>query len=510
MWGDFMEELLRLSNLSYTLPTGRQLFNDLTFIMSREKVGIVGRNGVGKSTLLRLIMKEIEPNYGECVVNGIISYVPQLFNIADVGNYTSRLKLVRRRINCLKINNNIKKIVEKKLQYCIYNIPSHGEEKMIRVLEAFLGDSDLIILDEPECSLDRWNRIVLRELISTSKSGILIVCHDGKIMENLDYIIEIREQGVRSYAGGFDDYIMQVKMEATLLKKELLVTKHDIEHIKNKGNREKNTQLFKMSKSNDDFFDKGYGDFWCDTPKKDRASRTYKRIKKIYEEKQRKAEQILSEYMDRATLVNDFKLPIPNTEMDHEKMVLQLKSISFGYREDHILFSDFNLTLYQGDKVAVMGDNGAGKSTLLKIIYGHIIPRGEVSRTWKKCVYLDQEVGILDLKINLVDNIINLYNLNDKFNVLSYLEMMHYPKTIAERQCMLLSGGELVVAALLMLLYDKVIPDVLLLDEPTNHLDLSGLNLLISLINSYMGCVVIVSHDEWFLNKIHGLKNILI
>ena len=141
-----------------------------------------------------------------------------------------------------------------------------------------------------------------------------------------------------------------------------------------------------------------------------------------------------------------------------------------------------------------------------KLIIGELKGVGDIIRCWNDCVYLDQFLRIVDTEKSLIQNIKHSYATQDISAIEHYIRSMGYPEPQAGRKMKNLSGGELVIAELLFLFWRKDPPDILLLDEPVNHLDLSGVNLLVNLINSYKGAAIIVSHDESFLSRIEGVR----
>lgn len=501
-----MGGIISTKEISYTSQSGRQIINCLSFSIGNEKAGLIGRNGVGKSTLLNLLAGCLTPDEGIYKCEGHISYVPQII----VSKRTDELWHMQEKIKSAAIDSNDpvlrKLILERISSISPLTLLSGGEQKLLHIMLAFSENSDFIMLDEPESNLDIENRRYLKQLLKTTNKGVLLVSHDGNLLNTMDIILEFRDQGIRKFIGDFDQYRSSVSAEVEALNRSVKKIEKELYDLREMQNKSVSNQLYRMSKAADEISERGYGDFWCDTPKKDRAARTLKRLKKLYADKEKEGRQILEEYIDKATLVNNYFLPVPEIKADPTQNILELSNCSFAYEKRHKIISDFSLSVHQGEKIALVGCNGIGKTTLMKLIIGELHGTGNIIREWNEYIYLDQFLKIVDLEKSLVQNIIQSYGIPDTSAIEQYIRSMGYPVPQANRKLKNLSGGELVIAELLFLFWRKSPPDIILLDEPVNHLDLSGVNLLVNLINSYKGAAIIISHDESFLTRIKDVR----
>lgn len=506
-----MQEI-HMEEVTYTTPVGRQLFCKLNFDFEAKKIGLIGRNGIGKSTLLKLIAGELLPETGKInISSSLIAYVPQITVPMQQAEMEQKKQRIIDKIHSNINGNWLKKLLSSlKILSDDYIALSGGEQKLLLILEAFVMDSDFLLLDEPECSLDYENRILVKNLMQRSKKGILLVSHDRNILNEVEYIVEIREQGLRSFRGNFEHYKQISLSENSLLEQKIKTQILEIKELEEQKEKILNRQHFLMQQAADDFIDKRYGDFWCDTPKKDRAAKTLKKLKQKQEEKKREGEEILQNYIESATLVNKYNIPLPSIDIKSDETVLELTNVFFGYRENEDLIKDFSMCIMQGEKVAIVGKNGIGKTTLLNIMQGKLFGKGFVKRAWIHSVCVDQFNSLVNLELNVIENIMAYNSITNKEKIEGYVIEVGFPLQIAQRKCRSLSGGECMITGLLMVLFGEPAPDIIFLDEPTNHLDIQCLVMLENIINNYFGTVVLISHDEDFLNNILFLKKVFL
>lgn len=510
-----MIEVIKLSDVCYYTSTGREIINGLSMSIGKEKVGIVGRNGVGKSTVLKIIAKIIEPTSGEVKIESKFSYVPQVINYNEI-NIKKVLKDISKNI-INNAQNTVSRKILKKFKLDLYDKKenfeqlSGGEARMLLLMQAFLSESDVVILDEPESDLDIFNRELLRDLLFNTKKTVLIVSHDQKTLLCVDSIVEIKEQGAEIFGGNYSIYLKTKEKQEAILDKNIKSVSDELEQIESTKEKVLKSQEYRMSKGREDFFEKGYGDFWCDTPKKDRAAKTLKKLMEKHEKKINEGRRLLESYINNARIVNNIKIPFEDFEVNKEKVLLSIESLYFSYGKGKNIFENFNLWVREGEKIWLYGKNGAGKTTLIKLIQGkEMCSKGSINIVDLQCAYCGQKQEELDDEISLVEAICKKNNLMSPERAGDIIQASGFPLAIAQRLLGTLSGGERIIAALIIALSSKTPPRLLLLDEPTNHLDLQGIRQLQIILKNYKGAIIIATHDEYLMEEVGGFRKIMI
>ena len=476
-----------------------------------ERVGLIGRNGGGKSSLLRALSSEIKLDDGKlwCAPNLKLAYVPQepildptntvyqevsngLGNISqilldyhavshalsegtdDTDNLLSRLQDLQGELEIQdgwSIQAKIETVIDK------LNLPadtriehlSGGLKKRVALARALVISPDVLLLDEPTNHLDFSSIEWLEELLKDFPGSVLLITHDRRFLDNVaTRIIELDRGNLESFAGKFTDYQQK--------KAEML----EIEAVHNQK------------------FDKvlAQEEIWIRKGIQARRTRNEGRVRQL--------QALRLERAARRERVGKANINVDAGERTG-KLVAELENVGKRY-DDNIIIKDFSCRIMRGDKVGLLGPNGVGKSTLLKLILGELQPdNGLVQQGTKLSVaYFDQMREQLDEEMTLTDTISQgseFVEINGKRkHVISYLEDFLFPPQRARSPVKSLSGGER-NRLLLARLFTRP-ANVLVLDEPTNDLDIETLELLETLLQNYTGTLFLVSHDREFLDNV--------
>lgn len=476
-----------------------------------ERVGLIGRNGGGKSSLLRALSSEIKLDDGKiwCAPNLKLAYVPQepildptntvyqevsngLGNISqilldyhavshalsegtdDTDNLLSRLQDLQAELEIQdgwSIQAKIETVIDK------LNLPadtriehlSGGLKKRVALARALVISPDVLLLDEPTNHLDFSSIEWLEELLKDFPGSVLLITHDRRFLDNVaTRIIELDRGNLESFAGKFTDYQQK--------KAEML----EIEAVHNQK------------------FDKvlAQEEVWIRKGIQARRTRNEGRVRQL--------QALRLERAARRERVGKANINVDAGERTG-KLVAELENVGKRY-DDNIIIKDFSCRIMRGDKVGLLGPNGIGKSTLLKLILGELQPdNGLVQQGTKLSVaYFDQMREQLDEEMTLTDTISQgseFVEINGKRkHVISYLEDFLFPPQRARSPVKSLSGGER-NRLLLARLFTRP-ANVLVLDEPTNDLDIETLELLETLLQNYTGTLFLVSHDREFLDNV--------
>ncbi len=449
------------------------LFDKVSFGVSEgDKIGVIGINGTGKSTLLKIIAGIEVADEGQIVKNNDadISYLPQNpeFNLGDtVLEYVIRDK--KSSNEHWNIEGEAKTILNKLNIYAYDNVIdnlSGGEKKRIALARALVSPTKILIMDEPTNHLDSGMVAWLEQYLSKYRGVLIIVTHDRYFLDRVtNRIIEIDNAGLYNYNANYSEFL------------ELRQQRVDDEIASNRK-RESilRTELL-----------------WVQRGARARSTKQKARLER-YED------------------MKNMKGPgeVKNVELDSVsarlgKKTIEIENISKSYN-DRCLISDFTYYTIKGDRIGIVGKNGCGKSTLLKIIMGEEIADTGTVVTGEtiKIGYFAQECEDMDGNERVIDYIRNIAEFVDtstgKISASQMLERFLFTPVMQYTPINKLSGGEKRRLYLLKVLMGA--PNVLILDEPTNDLDIATLTILEDYLDGFQGIVITVSHDRYFLDRI--------
>ena len=482
-----------LANTSFSLEEG-------------ERVGLIGRNGAGKSSFLKIIAELEKPDSGVIQKQqGIkIAYVAQepLFLSTDtvfdtVAKGLEEIKGLRNEYEALSMHEWTDEVQhrmdqlyslidanqgwawEQKIEEVLHQLHLDGDRKMselsggnkkrVALAQALATQPDVLLLDEPTNHLDMDSIEWLEQLLIDMNKSLVFITHDRAFLDKVaTRIIELDRGIIRSYPGNFQSYLGL--KERQLMDESLANARAD--------------KLLAQE------------EVWIRQGVEARRTRSVSRISRL--------EHLREQRSQRRELVGQVKLDI-NSGQKTGKIVAALENVSLAFGDKQIV-KDFTATILRGDKVGLLGPNGAGKSTLLKIILGEIKPnQGDVKQgSMIEIAYFDQLRESLDLEATLEDFIspgsewVEIGG--QRKHVKSYLNDFLFSPQRARSPIKTLSGGER-NRLLLARLFAKP-ANVLVLDEPTNDLDIDTLDLLEEFLQDYKGTVFLVSHDRQFLDNV--------
>ena len=486
----------------------KTVFKGISFIIhDLDRIGIIGVNGTGKTTLLDVVSERIgfdgdvspftkangykiayltqEPEFDDSktVLDTVLS--SDLREMALIREYETlmsdyseenqaRLEKVMAEMDSLdawSIESEVKTVLSKlglsDLSQKVGDL-SGGLRRRVQLAQVLLNDADLLLLDEPTNHLDIDTIAWLTNFLKSSKKTVLFITHDRYFLDNVaTRIFELDQANLIEYQGNYQDYVRlkaeQDERDAAALHKK--------------------KQLYKQELA------------WMRTQPQARATKQQARINRF---KDLKGEV-------HQTVNND------NLEINFEtsrigKKVVNFEHVDFAYEDGKQILSDFNLIMQNRDRIGIVGDNGVGKSTLLNLINGDLVPTAGVLDIGEtvRIGYFSQQIKDMDESKRVINY---LQEVADEVkttvgttSITELLEQFLFPRSTHGTQIAKLSGGEKKRLYLLKILIEK--PNVLLLDEPTNDLDIATLTVLENFLNGFGGPVVTVSHDRYFLDKV--------
>ena len=486
----------------------KTVFKEISFIIhDLDRIGIIGVNGTGKTTLLDVVSERIgfdgdvspftkangykiayltqEPEFDDSktVLDTVLS--SDLREMALIREYETlmsdyseenqaRLEKVMAEMDSLdawSIESEVKTVLSKlglsDLSQKVGDL-SGGLRRRVQLAQVLLNDADLLLLDEPTNHLDIDTIAWLTNFLKSSKKTVLFITHDRYFLDNVaTRIFELDQANLIEYQGNYQDYVRlkaeQDERDAAALHKK--------------------KQLYKQELA------------WMRTQPQARATKQQARINR-FKELKGEVHQTLNN--------DDFEINFETSRIG--KKVVNFEHVDFAYEDGKPILSDFNLIMQNRDRIGIVGDNGVGKSTLLNLINGDLVPTAGVLDIGEtvRIGYFSQQIKDMDESKRVINY---LQEVADEVkttvgttSITELLEQFLFPRSTHGTQIAKLSGGEKKRLYLLKILIEK--PNVLLLDEPTNDLDIATLTVLENFLNGFGGPVVTVSHDRYFLDKV--------
>ena len=507
-----------LHQVTCQFPTGDTLFGPLNLTLEPSLCALVGRNGSGKTRLLRLLAGLDEPATGHIERFGSHAWVAQQHvispqtTLAELLGYDA-IFAARKRIDSgdyqpddLDTLDGRWDVAERLSEAFINaNLPpfdpdkpagelSGGERIRALLCGVFTAEADFMLLDEPTNHLDRQGRAWFYDQLSRFQGGVLVASHDRELLEQVPRILELSASGLRSYGGNYADYQTQRDAEQQAARAAL-------EHA---ATERKRTRA-RMQKEHDDSQRRSAKTLrTVDTLNiasfervkyKGAAKERIGSWKKQHSEQNDALNAAVNKARERVEEDSPVMFTLPGSQIPEGKQVLVQEDLVLP----HAPVPPLNWRMDGPMRVALKGPNGCGKSTLLKTLLGEIAPRSGTCKVSVSCAYLDQHLSRLDLSQSVMTHL-NLSHTPLEEGVLrTRLAQLQLGADKVTLPLAELSGGERLKAALACVLWRAEATQLLLLDEPTNHLDLASVQAIEAALSSFPGALLVVSHDEAFL-----------
>jgi len=511
-----------LSDIAYTAPDGRELFSHLDLSFGRERVGLVGRNGTGKSTLLRLVTGALQPSHGTMSVDGTVAVLRQELQarpdetVADRFGASAALELLTRAERGEATTQELAEAdwtIEARMEAALarlgiavppqtpLSVLSGGQRTRVALAALAFAAPDILLLDEPTNNLDRDGRAAVHALLTGWRGGAIVVSHDRELLEAMDAIVELTALGATRYGGGWSAYRARKELELGAAQhdlaeagKQVAEARRAAQAIAERKARKDSTGRRKAARG--------------DQPKillggmKALSEQTGGAQARLAERQGAEAQDALAAARARVEVLTPLSVTLPATGLPAGRTVLALNRISAGYAPENPIIRDLPLAITGPERVALTGPNGSGKTTLLSVIAGRLSPLSGDMRVTERFAMLDQRVDLLDPDTTIRDNFRRINPASDENACRAALARFMFRADAALQRVAALSGGQMLRAGLACVLGGPTPPHLLVLDEPTNHLDLDSIAAVEAGLRAYDGALLVVSHDEAFLAAI--------
>jgi len=528
--------MLFLHNISFGFPAGNLLFNTINLtIPTHTKSAVAGSNGTGKSTLLKIMAKEIEPLEGTVNSQGNILYVPQMFGnfnhltVAECLKIDKKLEALRQITNgkadeiYFETLNDDWDIEERcqtalqhwKLEHLDLNQTleslSGGQKTKIFLAGIRIHQPDIILLDEPTNHLDLEGRNLLYDFIERTNSTVVIVSHDRALLNRVDTIFELSNQGISTYGGNYDFYAEQKEIENEALQNDIHAKERALKKAKEKEceTLERKQKLDARGKGKQE--KSGVARIMMNTMRNS-AEKNSSKLKSVHAEKISNISGDLRDLRSSVRSADRMKVNFNNPDLHTGKILVSAEKINYTYETEPLWKENLSLEIRSGDRILIKGSNGSGKTTLIRMLLGDLQPSvGKISRSDFNTVYIDQEYSLIDKNATVYD-FAQQFNDNalPESEVKTLLSRFLFGKETWDKKCDVLSGGERLRLLLCGLSISHKAPDIMILDEPTNNLDLQNVEILTHSVKDYHGTLVVISHDEVFVRAIGVVSEVLL
>jgi ATPase subunit of ABC transporter with duplicated ATPase domains len=526
--------LINAQHINYH-TSGRVLFNDVNFSLQKaEKAAIVGNNGVGKSTLLRIIAGQVKDYHGTLQVNGSLHYVPQHYGHFNHLTVAAALGIAPLLEALQAVENGATDqyyydLLENRWDFAArcesafahWGISGISLDQPLQQLSGgmktrlFLAGIDIfepaiVLLDEPTNHLDTQARDQLYQWMETTSCTLLLTSHDRQLLRLCAPIWELQADGIKVYGGSYDFYAEQKDTELAAKEQQLAHHEKSLKEAKLKQQqtleRKQRSDAQARKKSLHSGDPKG-----MINAMRTKAEGSTGRLKHVHNSK---VDELRANLQEAASLVQVQRIMkgyFDKPMLPAGKVMIQATYINYAWVDGSPLWTEpLTLTIRSGDRLAIAGNNGSGKTTLFNLLQGNLMPtQGSIQRASFSTLLLDQDYSLIDRHKTILQQAMafNETKLEEPMLHTLLANFLFLPDSW-DKSCAVLSGGEMLRLTLCCMVLQNKAPDIIFLDEPVNNLDLSNIQMLAKIFASYRGTLIVISHDAGFL-KDAGVKETL-
>lgn len=527
-----MPATISLINVTWSPPEQEPLFSQLNLNFGPARTGLVGRNGIGKTSILKLITGDLTPQSGKVLVNcrlGVMRQVLQVSpneTIADLFDIRQALTILRR---VEQGEANEEELIgadwtlETRLESALTRLGleaeadagtalstlSGGQRTRASLAALLFSNPDFLLLDEPTNNLDRDGRERVIQTIAAWQSGAIVVSHDRELLEYMDAIVELTTLGATKYGGNWSQFRETKSQELIAAQRTLADAEKRVADV-NRNAQAAAERHARTSSTGHKNAAKGGAPRIVLGMMKNRSENTGGENARLAERRREEAVNAAAEARERIEILQPLTVQLSPTNLPTGKVVVRVEELTVGYSPGQPILENLSFEIIGPERVALNGPNGAGKTTLLAVLMRDLMPwRGKVEILTSHTM-LDQQVSVLDPALTIFDNFQRQNPDTDQDACRAALARFMFRADAALRVAGTLSGGELLRAGLACVLGGPTPPALLILDEPTNHLDIDSIEAVEGGLRGYDGALLIVSHDESFLDAVGTTRQLIL
>lgn len=520
--------MLLLQGIAYAHPNKDVLFTDISLsLQAGDKTALIGNNGIGKSTLLKIIAGQLEPTSGTLKTETRPYYVPQHFGqydqllVAEAMGVADKLRALQSimagdpslaNFDLLNDDWTIEERCREALAHWelsglsldqpVHNL-SGGQKTKLFLAGIQVNDPAIVLLDEPSNHLDVAGRQLLYDYIRSTRSTLVVVSHDRRLLNLLDCVVELSKQGIQLYGGNYDFYEEQKRIEEEALLQDVKSKEKELRKAKQTEREamERQQRLDARGKKKQE--KAGLPTISMNTFRNN-AEKTASKLKATHASKLDGISQEIDQLRKELPDADLMRLNFDDSTLHKGKLLMSADKINFRYNDRSLWKQPLNFEIMSGDRIVIKGSNGSGKTTLVKLILGVLQPtEGVIRRNINRAIYIDQDYSLLNDRLSVFEQA-QQYNTGalPEHAVKNQLNRFLFTKDFWDKPCSALSGGERMRLCLCCLSIGVQAPDLIILDEPTNNLDIRNTGILAAAIGGYRGSLLVISHDERFLEEI--------
>lgn len=521
-----------LSDVSYHYPNANCLFEHINLsVACCEKISVIGANGMGKSTLLRLMIGSLIPSCGAIRSSSMPYYIPQQFDfrgqrISDILGVSEKIEALHRICEGSTDLRFYDKLaddwdIESRCRSALdfWGLPdvdlrlpvdelSGGEKTKVHLAGLLIHKPDIILLDEPTNHLDENSRGKFYDYIVASKATVVVVSHDVALLNLLGVVYELSSKGIRRYGGNYSFYKEQKEIERQALTRRI-DSEEKILHLAQTVARKSKERQEKRAVRG--------GKTVSGIPRialngrRAKGENTESKLSERHSQIIDRSEQRLYDLKQEQQREYELKIDIEDARLHKNKILITAVNVNFAYNNNLPIWqAPLDIEIRSGERIRIIGDNGTGKTSLTKLLMGELIPiNGTIMRAGFSHIYLEQDYSQVNRNMTILE-LAQEYNRNKipDHEVKLKLNRALFSKDTWDKSCHALSGGERMRLYFCCLTISTSVPDIIVLDEPTNNLDLSGLSILTNTIKKYRGTLIVISHDRHFIEEIGITRSI--